>query len=333
MPKNLVVLSDGTWNTWRESEATNVVRLSRTLIQSGKQKYQYDAGVGTDFRKFTGGAFGVGISDNIKELYEFLCSNYEPGDALFLFGFSRGAFTVRSLAGMLERCGILHNVTQASLNTAFELYTKPPSAQSRDFKASHSTNDYLISVLGVWDTVGALGVPFATLNRLNPFSHRFHDTRLSARVRLALQALSIDENRFTFRPTLWEHPAPTMGDAGVAQTIHQVWFAGAHSDVGGGYQDTGLSDITLSWMIREIQAHNTGLLFKPESEWGFQLAPDPTTPSHDERKGFYRLWKSHHRHIADESLVHETVAERMGLLGDAYQPQNLPANVTWVDVV
>ena len=99
MAKNLVVLSDGTWNTWGESEGTNVVRLHNVLVDDDAQRLCYDAGVGTDFRKLTGGAFGVGISENIKQLYEFLSQNYEDGDVLFLFGFSRGAFTVRSLAG------------------------------------------------------------------------------------------------------------------------------------------------------------------------------------------------------------------------------------------
>ena len=107
MGKNLVVLSDGTWNTWGESQATNVVRLYNALVNDDEQRLCYDPGVGTDFRKFTGGAFGVGISDNIKLLYEFLCVNYQAGDSLFLFGFSRGAFTVRSLAGLLSCCGLL----------------------------------------------------------------------------------------------------------------------------------------------------------------------------------------------------------------------------------
>ena len=201
----------------------------------------------------SGGAFGHGLEDNVYEAYRFLVGNYEPGDELFLFGFSRGAFTARSLAGMIRKCGILERQHVRRYPAAIALYRDdqhPDSPAARTFRRAHAVGGDAtlpIRFIGVWDTVGALGIPLRGLRGLTRHKYQFHDTELSGSVAQACHALAIDERRAPFEPTLWAYrPKP-------GQTVEQVWFAGVHSDVGGGYPDTGLADITLEWMIDRAQ--------------------------------------------------------------------------------
>lgn len=327
MNKRLLIFSDGTWNSWGGDSNTNVVRLYQMFQEiDGEQLRSYDAGVGTDFFKLTGGAFGFGISRNIKELYRFIVDHYEPGDLIYLFGFSRGAFSVRSLGGLLERCGILKSDRTDLIDRAFEFYRKGPSKEADHFRGAYAHEEFEIRVIGVWDTVGALGVPFSLINRFNPFAHQFHDTRLGRHVRLALHAVSIDENRRTFRPTLWSESEPEqpLPPPLFDQRIRQVWFAGHHSDVGGGYPETGLSDAALAWMVEQLREHCPELSFQPDEYWPFVIRPDPNAPLHDERRHIYRLWPHHFRTIKRDALIDDSVHRRIEATNGAYKPVNLP---------
>jgi len=268
--KRLVVCCDGTWSKPDNQDVTNVEKIARTVQTDPSRTggvYQlvyYISGVGAgsyEADRLLGGAFGFGLFHNVIACYRFLAQNYEPGDEIFIIGFSRGAYTARSVAGMVAAVGLLTKVAlvEERLPWAVHLYqrTKMPQGdfgESIDeFKHDHC-HQAKITFLGVFDTVGALGVPgFA---KSTP---RFHSVQLSDQVLCARQALAIDETRLKFAPALWEvgHAAgPTSTED---PRVKQVWFEGAHSDVGGGYAETGLSDTSLLWMARE--AHAAGLVF------------------------------------------------------------------------
>jgi uncharacterized protein (DUF2235 family) len=304
--KRLVVCCDGTWNFADQSSATNVTKVAASIRSQADQRVYYDAGVGTDrWMRLRGGAFGKGLSANVLEAYSFLIDTYEPGDMLYLFGFSRGAFTVRSLAGLVRNCGILRPEHDGMIEEAWALYRsrrkkkKPKGTASAFFRRTYAYETG-IHFIGVWDTVGALGVPRP---RWLPRRGAFHDTELSGRVKGAFQALAIDEQRRQFRPTLW-HQQPDAATEG--QELKQVWFAGVHKDVGGGYPERGLSDVALLWMIQ--QASRYGLEFGPSEAEPLETPPEssifqmPPTPNgmgakHNSRKGLYRLAPRLHRPI------------------------------------
>lgn len=298
MPKTIVCLANGTWSERASGHATNVVLLCDMLGDTDKtrQVVKYDNGVGTGVFRLTGGALGVGLSANVRELYHFVAENYEPGDRVALFGFSCGAFTVRSLAGMIGTCGILKAPTDASVSAVFKAFKSRRRTDDLTFDTHGPQSRTAVHVIGVWDTVGALGVPFELPNRLNPWSHHFHDTSLSCHVPFAFQALAVDETRKVFAPTRWTNvPVPS-------QVVEQVWFVGAHSNVGGGLESRDLSDISLKWMCDKLQQHPAQVHFKPGEPAG--LAPDEKGPIHQSRSGFYRLWPVHHRKIPDGAPVH-----------------------------
>ena len=268
--KRLVVACDGTWNKPDNETITNVEKIART-VQSDPgatggtyQLVYYVSGVGAGSYaadRMLGGAFGFGLFHNVIAAYRFLAQNYEPGDEIFIIGFSRGAYTARSVAGMVGRVGLLTKVSlvEERLPAAVARYQqKDPrsgafGAGVEEFKHDHC-HPAKVNFLGVFDTVGALGVP--GFMRLAP---RFHDVQLSSQVVRARHALAIDETRLKFAPSFWEVPAEPPGAATHDERVKQVWFEGAHSDVGGGYAQTGLSDTSLLWMARE--AHEAGLVF------------------------------------------------------------------------
>ncbi|MGW7645231.1 DUF2235 domain-containing protein [Streptomyces bobili] len=317
MAKRLVVCCDGTWNFADQPSKTNVAKVALSVrpgSEAGKeQRVYYHRGVGTHRReRLRGGAFGVGLSQNVIDAYRFLVETYEPDDELFLFGFSRGAFTARSLAGLLRNCGILRRDHRDRIPEAWALYRdrieRATGAAATLFRRSYA-RETEIHFIGVWDTVGALGVPLPDVAWLQPsvnrFNHRwaFHDTELSSWVRAAFHALAVDEERSAFRPTLW-HQQPGAAEQG--QELKQVWFAGVHCDVGGGYKEAALSDITLLWMVDQARRH--GLQFdadvlseagpkvmKPERSINFRVQPDGSGPLHASRTGMYRLAKPLHR--------------------------------------
>ena len=267
--RRLIVCTDGTWNKPDEDDhgapaPTNVVKMQRAIkavdSQGVSQIAYYHPGVGTGdtVDQFLGGAFGEGIDKNILECYEFLVNNYHPGDQLYFFGFSRGAYTARSLAGLIRNSGIVKQKYAGMAREAFSMYRDrdpakhPNSDLGRTFRASFS-DEVDIEVIGVWDTVGALGVPLGLFDRLNHGRFAFHDVSLSSRIKNAFHALAIDERRGPFAPTLWMQPREDAEQK--RNWLEQAWFAGVHSNIGGGYSEAGLSDIALRWMVERVKAH------------------------------------------------------------------------------
>ena len=285
MRKRIVVCCDGTWNTPDKCRdgvyaITNVARvaLGTPLIGADgrEQAVYYDKGVGTGkFDILRGGVFGWGLSRNIRKAYAFLIRCYEPGDDIFLFGFSRGAYTVRSLAGLIRNSGLLKRNFEEKIGEAYELYRrpggveKPRSNRMTLFRKSFS-HDTRIHFIGVWDTVGALGVPML----INiPFLSRrwtFHDVKLSTHVDNAFHALAVDEHRKPLTPAIWEQQADSLAlrRGGRPQRLEQVWFAGSHSDVGGGYpeNESGLSRLSLEWMAERARECGLEIEIPPETK-------------------------------------------------------------------
>lgn len=316
MPKNIVVFSDGTGQEGGQGNNTNVYKLFNMVEdRTGRQIAFYDRGLGTGWRKFSGSVFGAGISKNILECYEFIFDNYNAGDQIHLYGFSRGATTVRSLSGFIHMFGVLPKSRPELIKRAFKIYKirsrRKRNKKAAEFVSKHHTMWIKIQFLGVWDTVAALGVPFKPLNvfldKIPAFRHKFHDLRLSESVVHARHALAIDDQRLTFHPTLWE------ADVKQDQSMKQIWFCGMHSDVGGGYKEQGLADITLSWMIKE--AVDKGLVIfegHPVS-----VKPDPDGKMHDSRGSFFekfyrkstRSWnaRSHGKPVIHESVLKRTL--------------------------
>jgi uncharacterized protein (DUF2235 family) len=292
MPKRLVVCADGTWNKVEKAQSgkhlsTNVAKIAAALLpvdtNGTAQVLCYLEGVGThDGEWIRGGMFGLGISRNIGRAYEFLVRSYEPGDEIWIFGFSRGAFTARSLAGMVRDCGLLKLAHIDRMGDAKALYrnryddTAPDAPRARVFRNTYS-HEPDIKFIGVWDTVGSLGVPgvHLWLARLLRIDWQFHDTTLSRSVKNAYHALAIHEKRSDFEPTLWQKQ-PQASD----QTLEQVWFSGVHSDVGGGYIEEQLSDVALMWMIEKAKSRGLGFRedFLSDRHW---FNPDPDGTLHD----------------------------------------------------
>ncbi len=318
MPKRIAIFCDGTWNRPDAPFPTNVYKLFHATLPEAPdgttQLRKYIPGVGTGFGlkglarqydRIVGGAFGVGVTANILTAYRFIAEHYQPGDTLFIFGFSRGAFTARSLAGMLRASGLpqsdaTHRVFEAlSRYRSRWDYTKPDTLSSWTFRRSYSSawatstaeadwreaqgdaRPPLLSVtyLGVWDTVGALGVPghYKLLARLLNTHHEFHDTQLSRSVKSARHAVAIDERRATYPPAPWEN----LGDLNAddpenTRRYRQAWFPGDHGSVGGGGDITGLSNITLRWVAKG--AMDQGMAFDPELMAGYAADEDLTAP-------------------------------------------------------
>jgi len=324
--KRLVACADGTWKTSESPRPTNVVLLAQALAPAGEdgveQRLFYDPGVGTGavLDRLGGGAFGRGLSDNVKDIYRWLAQTYQPGDAIFLIGFSRGAYTVRSAAGLIRKCGLLTPENAGRIEEAYALYRRAdPSADPPDAVAFRSkyARRVEIAFLGVWDTVGALGIPLVGLRALTRRRYRFHDTELTGIVRRAYHAVAIDERRRAFEPTLWTN-APKPG-----QQIEQVWFAGAHSDVGGGYDDRGLSDITLAWMLDK--ARRAGLSFK-EEYLEARVRPDESATLHNSLTGLYLALGWQTRHMGEHGtaeFVHVTPLLRQSNPALKYSPETL----------
>ena len=288
--KRLVCFFDGTWDSPADKSITNVVKLQRAILQSDpagvEQSAHYELGLATEFTgrlSFWAGALSIGLSGRVRGAYRYLCQFFAPGDEIFLFGFSRGAFTARSLAGFISACGILKRQKLGDLLAAWDYYrdarTAPHSPAA--FIESCHTDCHLdaeIKFLGVWDTVGALGIPGQLLAADNEKKFAFHDTGPCPIVKHARHALAIDEHREQFVPTLWTGTPPAGVD------IEQVWFAGAHSDVGGGYVTRALADTPLVWMAKEAEDKGLSL------DWSCLPDPeklDPRAPLHDSRTSVF----------------------------------------------
>jgi uncharacterized protein (DUF2235 family) len=319
--KRLIVCCDGTWNRPDQladgvAAPTNVSKLALAVAREdgdgNAQVLHYQAGVGTRrWERIRGGAFGIGLSRNVQDCYRFLVDNYEPGDELFFFGFSRGAFTARSTVGLVRNSGILLANHRDRIEDAYRLYRErdpdsaPSGVEAEVFRRMYSHPEIYVQFVGVWDTVGALGIPIDGFRPpLLTKRWSFHDTRLSRHVRHAYHALAIDERRGPFEPTLWEQQEDAEG-----QTLEQVWFAGVHCDIGGGYAEPELAEIPLLWMVEKARA--CGLAFEPgrlvvehdgydahARRAGVQVAPDGLGKLHDSLTRMYRLLPRHERRLA-----------------------------------
>lgn len=279
--KRIIICADGTWNTPKtkkgEDASTNVWRMyelvkHRATDGTPQLKY-YHAGVGTTGSKIdriVDGASGRGLTANMKDCYDFLVRYYRPGDSVYLFGFSRGAYTARSLAGLIRNCGVVNVDKEKSktlsrgdlLKRAYALYrdrdpdTLPIASRAVQFRADYAHPDFHLACIGVWDTVGALGVPVENalttpIRWFNESVAKFHDVTLSSYVDCAFHALALNERREAFKPTLWVQQ-PHAKAAG--QLLEQVWFAGVHADIGGGYSasERGLANVSLRWMVNRV---------------------------------------------------------------------------------
>lgn len=327
---HIAIFCDGTWNSATSGSPTHVLRLSTLCARSAQQKVLYIEGVGTGtgmisaagrwLSKWGGGLFGWGLNRNIRRAYLELCRCYRPGDKILIFGFSRGAYTARSLAGMIRKCGILDDPTPANLRRAFRLYRRRGAQNGPDAphiraerqrlsaKVATSQEDVRargdasglvrIAYVGVWDTVGALGIPESIFGRWAARwneRYAFHDTRLSHLVEAARHAVALDEQRRPYAPSLWDNLDASEAGVGLngpaegaARPYQQCWFVGDHGIVGGSAETRALTELTLAWIWEGAAAQ--GLKLKPGLALP-QITPDATalTSEIDDVSWIYRL--------------------------------------------
>ena len=365
MAKNIVLCADGTGNTAIKGRGTNVFKLYEAVDENGHrvnpdlipQVAIYHDGVGTETLKWirmATGATGWGLSRNVKQLYAELARVFDPGDHIFFFGFSRGAFTVRTLASLIATCGVL-DLGRYPTNKAFdkaieEVYREyrrkyqtyvsqklfgvrqvDANALRRRFSVSdptHCPNGKVpIHFLGVWDTVDAVGLPFHAADVINTLFYRFKfpDMTLNDQVVQASHALALDEERRSFQPLLWEQQRPEDKSC-----IEQVWFAGVHSNVGGGYPRQGMSLVALDWMMSQAEA--VGLRFNAAERELYRGHVEVNDKLYDPRAGlgvFYR-WSPRNveRLCAANSVpvkLHRSVFDRIARNTEGYAPAVIPA--------
>ncbi len=390
MAKNIVVCCDGT-NNEIGVNLTNVTKLFRMLEKSNGQRVYYNPGVGTIGEKnpwqrwkqkidrVLGLAFGAGLDADVLNAYRFICHNYAEGDRLYFFGFSRGAYTVRVLAAFILNVGLLPPDQLNLAGFAFSIYKKTSAdAQNAksveggkielrpvwDFARVAGTRPAPIEFVGVWDTVASVIVPREDTLWFAPDMQVLANTRNNRAVKIFRQAIAIDERRRMFRLNVWQdpqkfRPVPWDSTGEAAQDIRQVWFAGVHSDIGGGYpeSESALSKFPLLWMVEQALkagvAIDRGLAHhliygspNPRSRHDYQ-PPDCTGAPHDSLTGFWRAlewipkkwkwneWKKrprvlgHYlpkgepRPIPDGARIHHSVFDRISAVAD-YRPINLP---------
>ena len=264
MKKKIILFCDGTWQDTDSENPTNIVKLKRLLSCKCKCKDGSDIeqialylqGVGTrgPVDKLVGGIIGRGIEENIRDAYEVLCDNFSEGDEVHILGFSRGAYTARSLVGFIDKVGLLDRNETEKIPELWRIYkSKNDSARKG--------NEVIVKSLTVFDTVGSLGVPTDLSDTLNEniifkiFSsginekHKFHNVKTPSNVENIFHLLAIDEDTRGFKPTLFQ-----MGENVEKTKLKQVWFCGGHEDIGGGHMDsdTGLSNVTLHWVVGEL---------------------------------------------------------------------------------
>ena len=416
--RNIVICSDGTGNTGRGADGTNVWRI-RLAVACGEldgknrgteQHVIYHDGVGTEAftaAKVLGLLFSNGLTRDLEYLYERLMVQYQEGDNLYLFGFSRGAYTIRLFAHMLNECGLAKTANgegRYSLNRIRKIAADAVAAYKMRhanghiaFRKEHNCkNAPTITFIGVWDTVSAVGLPFhnftqalmqfwrrvtasgvpfakyfkfALLNLHRPtnqFWTDWEDDDLHKNIENAYQALSIDDERDTFYPLLWRELVvfdrpPTNGrppmnvkarrvktalpierfdelKAGrksdnlyqCLRNVEQVWFAGMHADVGGGYDKDQLALVSLRWMMKH--AENCGLVFKEQVRDRYFADADPLGLMHDSRSGFGMFYRYNPREISwfaenvgiAKPKIHQSVFDRIENSSQIYSPKHLP---------
>ncbi len=331
--KNIFICTDGTWNTTLQIDReqltfTNVAKLARTILtKDNEQVVYYDRGVGTnDFLdKYTGGAFGHGLFKNVKQAYKFIVEHYAKDDHILIFGFSRGAYTARSLAGLISEVGVLRRKYISDLDSIFKLYRRKKKYKNI---ISQYTDNFCypskeVFFLGVWDTVGALGIPLISLNWLTSWRYKFHNVNLSPHVKNAFHAIALDEKRMQFKPTLWKTENITE-----SQRVEQRWFPGVHSNIGGGYQDSGLSDLTFEWMLNLLGEIVHSIKFD-EDYIKENVKPNACGELRESRSGIFLMSKIFpyiRKPLKDEigkEIIDESVYDRMKNKESNYKPRNV----------
>ncbi len=356
MARKILIFSDGTGQRGvrRDGSSTNIHKMYKAAKKADPTKTDqrafYDHGLGADgdspVRDLLSKGTGLGISRNITECYNFILRCYEPGSQIGCFGFSRGAYTVRSVGGVLSTVGV-PQADQSGLNIrtgsdrdddqdvaklrwqiaeqAVKTYQiadrNERETAAREFREKFACADAVPHAVGVFDTVESLGLPGIT-DVFNPFRHKFHDTTLSHRTPFGFHALSIDENRRSFQPVLWDETSRPD-----EQVIEQRWFPGVHSDIGGGYVETGLSDTALQWMIDQCSAARVGFQFDTTE---VDIVPNIATgQQHNERTGFGFFWLPKHRgdyirwRATDDSWLCDDLELRYQQQQPAYRPDVL----------
>lgn len=351
--KRIALFLDGTWNNVDDN--TNVYRAKSLCNKSPEQLCYYSAGVGTQKgERLSGGMFGIGINEEVLAAYEWLVDHYERDAKIFIFGFSRGAFTARSLAGFISVCGLLKPGSPISLKQVYERYRHGKTKNSiltlahkdeselsqEDIWQKRYSRPIPIWFQGVWGTVGALGVPGPLIPRVSKDDFAFLETDLRINDTHAYHALAIDEHREAFAPTLWVKKTPKQGDTFAPRGLNQVeqrWFVGAHANVGGGYANDLLAQIPLKWLMSKAVAH--GLVFTDDVQLDGDESTCEVRDSYAEMAhGFYALatlGKHYYRPIgapavdnvdATTTTINETidasVFDRWRKLDD-YRPKNL----------
>jgi uncharacterized protein (DUF2235 family) len=311
---NIAIFLDGTWNDPKDQ--TSVFRLKESLdvnpVGPAPQHCYYAVGVGVKrFEKFRGGAFGMGLSEHVLDAYKWLVAHYAEGDRIFIFGFSRGAYTARSLAGLIARCGLLYPPFAARADAIYARYRQDKNVarldelehirrhaqrpltpdEERLLKESRRVE---IEMIGVWDTVGALGIPWSAAPVFGPKDYYFLNTRPSVLYRHCFHALAIDEHRGPYQPTLWtrfvpEDTRPETVTGPAPEHFEQRWFIGAHSNVGGGYGDDDvLRNPPLIWM--QEKAEKLGLRFTRKfALTGREAMAEPAKSYEQFMHGLYRI--------------------------------------------
>ncbi len=366
--KRLVLFSDGTGNSSAKAQKTNVWRMFQALDQTAfDQLAKYDDGVGTSSNKYLaalGGAFGYGLKRNVIDLYKFVCRNYEAGDEIYGFGFSRGAFTIRVVSALIATQGLVKGRSESELHAKalaayreyravrFQSYSPlvwigralrdfvlmPWSAIARRRHRQSRKPGVPIEFLGLWDTVGAYGMPIDELKwGLDKLVWPMVavDQRLFRSIKRVCHALALDEQRQTFTPTLFDETFEAQEVAAgevPSGRLTQVWFAGVHSNIGGGYPEDKLSLVTLDWMMS--QAIAAGLRFDPSAVPDIAIERSGYARLYDSRAGVAAYYRYRPRTIAMgrypdgqpiRAIVHGSVIMRLAKGSDAYAPISLPA--------
>jgi uncharacterized protein (DUF2235 family) len=300
--KRIAIFLDGTANTLNNN--TNVWRLKSLTVENTEQRVYYSQGVGTKRGEVArGGVSGYGIDDEIVEAYAWLIQNFDDGDEIFIFGFSRGAYTARSLSGLVSKCGIMKLGAPLSIEQLYARYRIFNAATIRELGKGLPTNAHIeeqwlvkysrptdIKFVGVWDTVGSMGGPLGSLQS-KVHRYRFLDTHLYLDNEYAFHALALDEHRKDFEPTFWTRTVRTGQTGAVPRSIDKVeqrWFVGAHANVGGGYASDPLAQRPLKWLMEKAAA--LGLLFREPVVVDVAQVTPPITDSYGLFfKGWYRF--------------------------------------------
>ena len=326
MPKNILIFADGTGQEGGVAHDTNIYKLYNMVEdRTARQIAFYDRGVGVDrggLSILAGQIGGRGFGRNVMECYRFIFDHFEGGDRIFLFGFSRGAAAVRSLSSFIHLFGVLPKGRPELIEKAWAVYSSPRTdardAAAEAFVKRHHTMWTKVQFLGCYDTVSALGLPFAPasalLNWIPSLRHRFHNYHLAPSVVHARHALALDDERKVFHPVLWEPLEVTRAQVTegkfACESMRQVWFAGVHTDVGGGYAEPQMSDIPLVWITQE--AVRCGLHIWPDH--GVTIDEDVNGPMHDSREGWRRFFRKQARSWdparKDRPVIHESVLSR-----------------------